>query len=514
MRLNPISIFSGVFFIGLALGASSDQSVVVTESIRGYENNDIAPGKVPQTVTVPPGSFKLLGQSPVGKLILVGDKAVTVGPGTCFPNDSTQKITEQSCKGTYFTQLPIPKDDGKDETSQPIPPSRPPSAPPIDSSAPPAVQALALPAQIADETQRIELAESALASKEAIQRSIASDEAKLAQVYADIPPAELGSYFERAKRNISKTVEVLNSAAKNDDSGEALRFRNLYMNAKDKAELGSQILQDELKQDPTPLTPPSGVISPAVALAKTQGLNDLFGAFDSTKKEIKPVSQQDALSNRMLMLAGLPDKQRAEAMKKLQLIEPLKVNLPDGTKASVPVLHNGYIWGGGKTGVDCSSFVSSLLPGNENATRFTTFDFAAMWELLESGRIPKPPYVYKKDREKLIRKSAEGFTAINLYMGEPLAVGDLLVFRMPWVPVGHVFVVRSYNAQDKVARVIEAGQTLGTVYEREFPLSLDPTSAQRRLIRPGLMGLRLKQTDNATCQYRDSKGKRKRLKHG
>lgn len=287
------------------------------------------------------------------------------------------------------------------------------------------------------------------------------------------------------------------------------------MNARDKAEAANLVLAEELKAEKPGTQPLPGIGSTnftattAAALSRTTGLNEVFGGFDPSKGEPKLASPQDALVNRVLMLSGLPEKQKREAMKKLRLVEPVKFRLPGGKSAQVPIVHNGYIWGGGKTGVDCSSFVSSLVSPQLNESRFTTFDFAAMWEYLSLGRIPKPPYRFKKEREKEVRAAAEGFLPVNLYNGENLAVGDILVFRLPWVAVGHIFIVSSYDSRAMVAKVVEAAQSAGTVRERDFPLSLEPTSAKNRWVRPGLMGLRLKQSDNAVCKFKDHSFRKK-----
>ena len=119
-----------------------------------------------------------------------------------------------------------------------------------------------------------------------------------------------------------------------------------------------------------------------------------------------------------------------------------------------------------------------------------------------TGVFPSPPN-YAPARAKLVKETSSAFTAIDIYSGERLGVGDILVYRPIHEPIGHVFIVKNINPVNMVTEVVEAAQSAGTIREREFPLSITPPNAPRRVLRPGIMALRLCLTDNPACSYRD-----------
>jgi len=202
--------------------------------------------------------------------------------------------------------------------------------------------------------------------------------------------------------------------------------------------------------------------------------------------------------NQLLGLALLPEKERAYIESQLRLAEKRQVTLNSGETVSVLIIHAGYLLGGGKTAMDCSSFVSNVLPTNFSKARLTTLDLLAIWKYQTEGIFPKPP-VYESSRAEFVKRFAKAFIPINPYAGDiPLLPGDLLLYRVPGVAIGHVLVVESYDSRRYVAQVIEAAQSAGTIRRRDYYLSQHPT---KRVIRPGLLVLRMKSQDNASCRY-------------
>src|SRR5690606_34281342 len=138
---------------------------------------------------------------------------------------------------------------------------------------------------------------------------------------------------------------------------------------------------------------------------------------------------------------SLSEKEQREALGRLKLAETKKVVLSNGRTVALPLLHNGYFFGGGRTAVDCSSFVSRVLPPEVRRGSFTTLDFRMMWLYARSGRFQKPP-VYDENRKRLVMRTSEAFIPLDLQFGDRLQVGDLLVYRLPWKAAGHVFIVK------------------------------------------------------------------------
>lgn len=397
---------------------------------------------------------------------------------------------------------PVPDTKPVKPGSDPVPPQVPPA--PLN---PPAatqdntVTTIGNAASISQGASDNELYQAAKSVREIVERSAADDQKRLSDAYKDIPEAALADNLTRAQTNLTEASVAFQSPVQGMDSGDRIRFKNLFTDASDKAALGLSAIQEDKERrnvlgDQSPFAQLMGTDS-ANPLAKSAALADIFGA-------VQPASatSNDALVNRLLMLNGLSQEQQAQLVARLNLVENRLVRLESGATKTIPVLHNGYIFGAGKTGLDCSSFVSSVLPPDVRKGRFTTFDMYSMYQLLRTGALPKPP-LYQPDRAKVIRQASEAFTPVNLYAGEEPRTGDLLVYHVSWTPVGHVFIVKSYDSKLMRAEVIEAAQSAGTIRERGLPLTADPPSKPVRIIRAGLYGLRIKPVSNRACSYRD-----------
>jgi hypothetical protein len=364
---------------------------------------------------------------------------------------------------------------------------------------------------IAAQEERREFLDAVLEARRAVHLAASSDNETLSTPYRRMPVEALGQHLERAAQVLGDATRDLEQANGGLPAGELARFRNLYMNARDKAALGAGSIREEAERNRAlgAGNPFAGLLAPgggSAALAKTETLREIFGAegersaASAGSRGAAPAraATNEALMNRLVMFNGLLQGERAQLLKRLKLAEQANLSLADGRSVSIPILHNGYIFGGGATGLDCSSFVSSALPPEIRKGRFTTLDFRQMWVYRRTGDFPAPPK-YDAARARLVQETANAFTPLNIYDGDRLVTGDLLIYRTPWEAAGHVFVVRGYDPRKMQAEVIEAAQSAGTVRERDFPLSLDPPEAKRRHLRPGLFALRIKPTSNRVC---------------
>lgn len=369
---------------------------------------------------------------------------------------------------------------------------------------------------ITDEAKGVELFQAAKERQRIITDSAASDMETLAGQYRNLSMENFGAKVDRAISNLNDTVETFENldskaTAKGGlDPSEQVRFRNLFMNARDKAMIAKDIINEGEKEKTNLLstTPLGGIASGQIPnpLARSASLADLFGG-DTLKKN--EATTQDALVNRTLMFQGLDPKQKAQVQDSMKLVHSPLLAMNNGQTRTLPILHNGYIFGGGGSSVDCSSFITQALPAELRKTRYTTLDFRSMWIYRKTGMMPLPPR-YTSERAKTVRDAADAFIPVNIYAGEKLMVGDLLVYRVSFDPAGHVFLVKGFNPSTLQVQVLEASQSAGTVRERDFPLSADSPNAKERLIRPGLLALRLKPGSNRGCSYVDAKtGKRK-----
>lgn len=366
-----------------------------------------------------------------------------------------------------------------------------------------------------EESRKGEILTSAQAILEKNADDARHDATTLNTAYENVSPEILGERLARAQATLGDTAEDL-MRSDGLSSGEKARFKNVFLNARDKASLGLQALQRE--KDGQSLygedSPFGGLAGPAGAIGAkaSQLVADLLGyapkkpgstlGSDTSTTETPAATSNEALVNRTALLQGLAPAEKATTLAKLRLLERPVFNRPGAAPREIPLLHNGYIFGGSSTGTDCSAFVTASLPVDMRKGRFTTLDFRSMWLYLSTGAFPKPPR-YVDERGRVIREVAQSFFPVNLYVGDRLETGDLLVQRMLWETAGHVFIVRKFNPTTLVAEVMEASQSAGTIRERTFSLSLAPTNVAERPIRPGLFGLRLRPLDNRGCKYKD-----------
>ena len=351
--------------------------------------------------------------------------------------------------------------------------------------------------EAARELTKQDLFNSILDAHKSLEEAAASDEKTISAPYRKLSFESLNEYLKRAEKNLAESAQDLSSATAGMESSEIMRFKNVYLNAHDQAALGLGAIEREETRRKTlgEVSPFAGLLAPETGnpLARNQELSELFG-------NPAPLSQ-DALVERLVMFSGMDSQDQTKILSRLKLAEITTLTLKNGQKRRIPILHNGYILGASSTGLDCSSLVTAALPPEIRKARFTTLDFRAMWIYLRTGKMPTPPH-YKKDRAALIRETSQAFVALNVYAGERLGTGDLLVYRLPWDTSGHVFVVRTYDPRSLIADVIEAAQSAGTIRERTFALSTDPPGEAVRLLRPGLFTLRLKPVSNRACQYK------------
>lgn len=422
----------------------------------------------------------------------------------------------------------LPTLDTPPKTTVPSAEVAPPDGAPIPNNSS-ITQTFGSAATIGDFAKGHELVDSAIAAHRVFAENARHDQRALEKSYKSLGLDAMAEHLNRAQQNVSKTLEILDQDTPSTlDSSDKARFRNHFLNARDKAQLGLDAIRDDQRaQERSGLlgsnSPLSGLLGfggpkNGDPLSKNPALADIFGGTpkDSEKAEAgatagpprRPASHpgpgatsNDALTNRIVMLNGLPDEERERALEKLKLLEASKFTLRGGKQITVSLPHNGYMLGGGATAVDCSSFVSSLLPADLRKSRFTTLDFRSMWIYGRTAILPSPPK-YSPERAALIKKTASAFIPIDLYDGETLKIGDILNFRFERDPIGHVVVVRSYNPDTMRAEIIEASQSAGGVRERTLNLSADPLSLRRRYLIPGLWALRLKPVSNHACTYR------------
>lgn len=366
--------------------------------------------------------------------------------------------------------------------------------------------------QIAEAAQGLELVDAGRSIRELVEKTARDDQETVSAPYRSMPLEAMQSALERASTALARSAEALGNAVGGFDSSESQRFRLSFLNASDKAAAGAEAIKEDRERNTSlsSQSPFGGLLGPGGRgapgenpLSRTPLLRDLFGGPASDDYQ-KSATSNEGLVNRMILYGGLSDQERARAGARMKFLEKPTLTLRDGRKETIAIPHNGYLFGAGKTGIDCSSFVSSLLPSEVGKTRYTTLDFLTMWSYRRTGVFPKPP-TYAPGQAERVRRAADAFIPVNFYEGDRPAIGDLLVYRVPWETAGHVFLVRGFNPTTLNVEVMEAAQSAGTVRERDFSLSTSPLTASKRVVRAGIFGLRLKPVDNSVCRYNDGK---------
>ncbi|MGZ3697218.1 MAG: hypothetical protein ACXWPM_10395 [Bdellovibrionota bacterium] len=349
--------------------------------------------------------------------------------------------------------------------------------------------------------ERTEIVDAGLRLQQAKAQDAQSDQNLLSNQYVNAPLEQITESLSRTRESLQEYAGQLGSAVGGSlAQGDRARFQNLYMNAADKADFALQGIQAQRAGEE--------------ALAQNSAFGSLFtgkgpnssgtkidpnGLFNAA--QVGPATTNDALVNRLILFNGLPPDARQQLFNQLRLTENANLKLATGVQVNIPILHNGYIFGG----LDCSSFVSSLLPADVRKGSFTTLDFRAMWVYRRTGVFPNPPS-YSQDRGQLIKKVSDSFIPINIYVGERLEIGDLLVYRLSDSPIGHVFIVKNFNPATMMADVIEASQSAGSIRSRDLNLAVKQQDGSWQM-RVGLLALRLKPVSNRGCSYKDRHGK-------
>ncbi len=340
-------------------------------------------------------------------------------------------------------------------------------------------------------------------------------ESSAVQFLSKQDPAKLPSVFAEAETRLMDTAKKLRQVKPNVqngmDSGDLVPQITAYDNAIEKVRQTKAFVIDALKNPAVALTnlekflgfqKPKGTGGKPVmeAEAARSIASTLFenGGVDAKGNLLPPTNNASEQVNKIAGLNLLPPEEQKLIISKLKLAEKKTVTLNTGESISMLLLHAGYILGGGKSAVDCSSFVSMVMPNNFSNARLTTLDLLAIWKYRTDGFFPKPP-IYDPVRAKFVESLARAFIPINPYFEDAtLLPGDLLLYRIPGVAIGHVLVVESYDQRRWVAQVIEAAQSAGTIRRRDYFLSQHP---KKRVIRPGLLVLRMKPYDNSSCRY-------------
>ncbi len=355
---------------------------------------------------------------------------------------------------------------------------------------------------IAENRRQTELFDSAREILRMNQREALADSTLLRDEYRDVAPEEMAMRLGQAQTRLSDTASDIESSVSGLESSEKNRFRNLYLNARDKAAIAAGTLSEELERKKAlgDNSPFADLLSGRNPLAASRGLASVFGE----KADKSDATTNDALLDRLVMLNGLGQEKLDKILKQLKLVDKPTLKLATGAQKSVTLLHNGYILGGGASTTDCSAFASAALPADIRKGKFTTLDFRMMWFYRRTAKFPKPP-LYNAQREALVKKTSDAFEPVDLQMGDRLQRGDLLVYRGLEDTAGHVFIVKNFDPNSMQVDVLEASQSAGTLRERSLSMTYDPPSREFRRYRPGYFALRLRPTDNKACKYQDRK---------
>jgi hypothetical protein len=358
----------------------------------------------------------------------------------------------------------------------------------------------------ADRARGTELLNAALDRRRALQHDAEDDQDTLAEHYANLSAGNLAGAMDTARTRLDQIAQALDTVGlPGAASVESGRFRDFALNARDRADAAERLLGDQMQQQAFNAQSLMSLFGASAGKGPNGETERALAELIGTSGDAATAGTNDGLVSRLLMLNGLTARERDAALAQLKLVENRQLTLQNGQVLTVNLVHNGYLFGGGKSAMDCSSFVSSILPAEVRKGAFTTADFRAMWVYQRSGRLPMPPQ-YDSKRKTLVQDTAKAFIPIDIYRGDALAAGDLLVFRLPWMASGHILIVREFNPKTLEVKVVDASQTAGTIREWSLNLSVNPMWLPDRKPRKGFTALRLKPVDTEVCTYKDGTG--------
>jgi len=328
-----------------------------------------------------------------------------------------------------------------------------------------------------------------------------SDYSTLFSNYSKTTPSGLAQAIREGEINLRGAIKALESSTEGIDEENKEKFIKYYNQALDKLDKGKALYDKEM----------AAAVSEKPNAAYP-GLSDPKNETDSKKlleQILKTQNKADNLDkktnnliDRLILLNGLSNQLRAKIFEQLGLLDWLELQLENGKTQRIPVPHFGHFLSD-KT-PDCYIYLSRILPPEIRSGYLTAMDLRLIWIYLKKGRFPENVKVTKKQKNKLIHFS-DAFIPIDLYGGENATVGDLLVYRLPWKKTGAVFILRNFSRKALLAKVIKASEKKEPVlFEFDFELSLDPKTAKRRYLRPGLFALRLKPTENEVCEFKSA----------
>lgn len=423
------------------------------------------------------------------------------GQDTCGPPlDVSREIKNQKI---ISSRTPASRDSGDSLTESSSPNRAVPTLGEQGRFEPGQLQSIQTTLDVSQRAQGLDLLETALTQRQALYESASADSRQLTTPYQNLALGELSGRLDQANRRLRRFSNALNEATRSVDSlfseSERARFGKLYLSASDLALVGQRVIDQYNEEEkrktflPFPGIPDLEKLNP---LARSKELAELFGKDPLTSQPNSP----QALIQRLILFGGLTDIEREKIYRELKLAEYREVILKNGETEKIPILHNGYLLGGGENALDCSRFVASLLPGEASVGFLTTLLLKEVYEYLTTRVLPPE----KNALNQQILKVASAFVPIRIYQGERLIPGDLLVQRTKQQDSGHVLLVRDFRGDTLTAKVIDARQSTGSITEWELPLSLDPPQSPIRYLRPGFFALRLKPQGNATCQYTET----------
>jgi hypothetical protein len=140
---------------------------------------------------------------------------------------------------------------------------------------------------VSDNARGLEIVEAATIARTVTHKAASDDHRSLAGAYRELPTSAVGNYLKRAQEVLTDSVNIFDSARESTlPAGERARFRNLFLNARDKASFGLETLQSlqETQNQLGELSPFQGFLKSAAGAGSATGkaveikeLSDIFG---------------------------------------------------------------------------------------------------------------------------------------------------------------------------------------------------------------------------------------------
>ncbi len=412
---------------------------------------------------------------------------------------SPNKVESDRVSSEWPTGAISLKEMGQTEAS----PSQPFSAPrPLDSPATKAIERIYKTAKKAVESE--DQKEKTAASSVRITQSKGISETRLESAridtgvltnyYEALPLPQVRQQLQRSFEESESLRDALSKANGSLHSAETTQAIRLLENARDQSQYYAQLLS-KLPPEKEGARNFGSLLSQPKNDAERKVAEEFKTLMEGAPNKADPNS--NSLSQRMLLLNGLPPADQARLTQALRQKQVLDVSGGKGT-SKVAIPGNETLRGQGSA--SCTDLLSRVVSTQLRKTDLNSLDLWGVGVMLRTGTLPIPP-IWKNENAEKLQRLATYFQRIYLQKGESLLPGDIVVYRLEMFPNGQIYVIEKFDPKDFTARVWQFQKTDNPKSaSTKIFLSVNHPETHEPYLRPGVLFLRIRDLTQENCK--------------